>query len=103
MWPGIPDYPRVVGTYAEIGAVEGVPDPASPLVNVTKLGNGNVQFSFNNLSGLSFTVLASTNVAASLNTWVNLGPAVEAPPGTFHFTDTQTTNYPLRFYQVRSP
>jgi len=57
----------------------------------------------NNLSGLSYTVLASTNVAAPLNTWVNLGPAVEAPPGTFQFTDTQATNYPLRFYQVRGP
>jgi hypothetical protein len=93
--------PRIIGAYADIGAVEGVFNPAFPLVNVTALGNGNVQFSFNNLSGLSFTVLASTNVAAPLNTWVNLGPAVEAPPGTFHFTDLQATNYPYRFYQVR--
>ena len=93
--------PRIVGAFADIGAVEGVFNPAFPLVNVTVLGNGNVQFSFNNLSGLSFTVLAGTNVAAPLNTWVNLGPAVEAPPGTFHFTDLQATNYPYRFYQVR--
>jgi 1-phosphatidylinositol phosphodiesterase len=91
--------PRIVGAFADIGAVEGVFNPAFPLINVTALGNGNVQFSFNNLSGLSFTVLANTNLA--LNTWVNLGPAVEAPPGTFHFTDTQATNYPHRFYQVR--
>jgi 1-phosphatidylinositol phosphodiesterase len=95
--------PRILGAFADIGAVEGVLNPAFPLFNVTTLGNGNVQFSFNNLSGLSYTVLASTNVAAPLNTWVNLGPAVEAPPGTFQFTDTQATNYPLRFYQVRGP
>jgi hypothetical protein len=93
--------PRIIGAFADIGAVEGVFNPAFPLVNVTTPGNGNVQFSFNNLSGLSFTVLASTNVAAPLNTWVNLGPAVEAPPGTFHFIDLQVTNYPYRFYQVR--
>jgi hypothetical protein len=83
--------------------VEGLFDPSFPLVNITALGSGNVQFSFNNLSGLSFTVLASTNVAAPLNTWVNLGSAVEASPGTFQFTDTQATNYPQRFYQVRGP
>jgi hypothetical protein len=74
-----------------------------PFANMTKMGNGNVQYRFNNLSGPTYTVLASTNVAAPLNTWVNLGPAVEAPPGMFQFTDPQSTNYPQRFYQVRTP
>jgi hypothetical protein len=96
-------FTRVVNGIVDIGAVEGVFNPAMSLNSPVLLGDGSYQFSFNNLSGLSFTVLASTNVAAPLNTWVNLGPAVEAPPGTFLFTDTQATNYPLRFYQVLGP
>jgi hypothetical protein len=95
-------YPRPIGLL-DIGAVEGVFDPVLPFANMTKMGNGNVQFRFNNLSGPTYTVLASTNVAAPLNTWVNLGPAVEAPPGMFQFTDPQSTNYPQRFYQVQVP
>ncbi|MFO1514016.1 MAG: LamG domain-containing protein [Verrucomicrobiota bacterium] len=95
--------PRIVGTFADLGAVEGVFNPNYPLVNVTQLGNGNVQFAFTNLSGPSYRVLASTNVAAPINTWSNLGAPTEAPAGTFQFTDTQAPNYPQRFYRVTTP
>jgi hypothetical protein len=47
--------------------------------------------------------VAPTSVALPLNTWFNLGPAVEAPPGTFQFTDPQAPNYPQRFYRVQGP
>lgn len=56
--------PRIVGAFADLGAVEGVFNPNYPLVNVTQLGSGNMQFAFTNLSGPNYTVLASTNVAA---------------------------------------
>jgi hypothetical protein len=95
--------PRLVGAQVDIGAVEGVFDPNYPLVNVTQLGSGNVQFAFTNLSGPSYRVLASTNAAAPLNTWSNLGAPTESPAGTFNFTDTQATNYPQRFYRVTTP
>lgn len=42
-------------------------------------------------------------IAAPFNAWSNLGPAVEALPGTFQFTDPGATNYPLRFYRVTAP
>jgi hypothetical protein len=96
-------FARVVNGTVDIGAVEGVFNPAFPLVNMTKLGNGNVQFGFTNLSGPNYSVLATTNAAVPLNTWSNLGPAVEAPPGTFQFTDPQATNFPQRYYRVKSP
>jgi len=96
-------YPRILGPFADIGAVEGVFNPEFPLVNVTQLGDANVQFAFTNLGGLSYKVLASTNIADPLNTWSNLGLAVEAPPGTFQFTDLQATNFPQRFYRVQGP
>ena len=96
-------YPRILGAYADVGAVEGVFNPAFPLTSVSRLGNGSVQFGFSNLSGPAYNVLASTNVAAPLNTWSNLGAPLEAPPGTFQFTDTQATNYSQRFYRVTGP
>src|SRR5262245_5962602 len=43
-------YPRSSGLL-DIGAVEGVFNPAFPLSGVTKLGNGSFRFSFSNLSG----------------------------------------------------
>ncbi len=95
--------PRILGAFADLGAVEGVFNPNFPLVNVTQLGSGNVQFAFTNLSGPSYRVLASTNVAAPINTWSNLGAPTESPAGVFTFTDLQAPNYPSRFYRVTTP
>lgn len=95
--------PRIVGGVADIGAVEGVFNPSFPLINPVTLGNGSFQFSFTNLAGASFTVFASTNVAAPFNEWSNLGAPVESPAGTFQFTDPQATDYTERYYRVRSP
>lgn len=75
------------------------------LTALTQLGNGAFQFSFTNLTGASFTVFASTNVALPFNAWSNLGPALETPAssGNYQFTDPQATNNVVRFYRVRSP
>ena len=77
----------------------------NPIINPITLGDGSIQFSFSNLSGTGYRVLASTDAAAPLNTWSNLGPATETPPGSgqFQFTDHQAMNYPQRFYRVSSP
>ena len=50
-------------------------------------------------------MLAGTNLAATANTWTNLGAATEMPAGSglFQFTDHQALNYPQRFYRVSSP
>ncbi len=100
-------YPRIVGTYADIGAAEGVYNSAGPgkLKNVARLGNGSVSFTLTNYSDMSFTVLASTNLALPFNQWSNLGTAVESPLGSgqYPFTDLPATNYSRRFYSVTSP
>jgi hypothetical protein len=67
------------------------------------LPGGAFQISFTNLSGLGFTVLATTNLALPLSNWTVLGAPTEAPPGQYQFTDAQATNNPQRFYRVRSP
>ncbi len=95
--------PRIRGAFADLGAVEGVFNFNFPIANFTPVGDGNVQFGFTNLSGPSYRVLASTNVAAPLNTWSNLGAPTESPSGVFTFTDLQATNYPQRFYRVTTP
>ena len=91
----------------DIGAVEGVYNPAGPgkLKNVARLGNGSVSFALTNYSDMSFTVLASTNVALPFNQWSNLGTAVESPLGSgqYPFTDLQATNYSRRYYGVATP
>jgi sugar lactone lactonase YvrE len=69
----------------------------------TVLSNGALQFSFVENLGLSFTVLASTNASSSIADWSVAGVATEAVSTQYQFTDTQATNYPQRFYRVRSP
>jgi len=59
-------------------------------------------FSFANDNSAPFTAFAATNLPAS-NGWTSLGSATEISPGQFQFTDTQATNFPQRFYQIRSP
>ena len=77
----------------------------NPILNQSKLGDGSIQFGFTTVSGLTYHVLASPNPAAPINTWSNLGNAIETPPGSslFQFIDHQATNYPHRFYRVTSP
>ena len=53
-------------------------------------------------SGLSFTVLSTTDLAGRVENWTSLGIAVELSPGHYQFTDA-TANIPVRFYRVRSP
>lgn len=78
------------------------PGVAAAHVAGTKLANGNFQLSFVNTPGISFTVLASTNLSVHLTNWTVLGTATESPAGQFQFTDTPATNG-QRFYDVRSP
>ena len=101
-------FPRIVGHFADLGAVEvQVISSTRPpvLTGLTRLGSGTFQFSFTNLSGASFSVWASTNVGLPLQAWSNLGPATETPPGSgqFQFADPLAANHPQRFYRVRSP
>ncbi len=73
------------------------------VISPIRLGNGTFQFGFTNRPGVGFAVWASTNAALPFAQWSYLGAPVEAPAGTFLFTDSQATNRAQRFYRVSSP
>lgn len=81
--------------------------PPTPIVltGASMLTDGSFYLAFTNTSSLTFSVLATTNVALSLSNWAVLGSATETPLGSgqFQFTDPQATNSPQRFYRLRSP
>ena len=97
--------PRVVNGIVDVGAVEVQAAASTPadITGAAKLGDGTFQFSFSNQTGASFEVLAATNVALPTSNWTTLGLATEMPAGQFQFTDPGATNYPQRFYRVKSP
>ena len=97
---------RFSGSHVDIGAVEvQIANAPYQVGGLERLGNGSIQFGLTNLVGGSFSVFASTNVALPFPLWTNLGTALETPVGSgqFKFTDPYATNYPQRFYRVRSP
>lgn len=61
--------------------------------------NGSFRVEFNGASNLTYDVQVST----SLVNWSVLGPATPGTNGLFQYTDLVATNYPYRFYRVRSP
>lgn len=96
-------YPRRSGTHVDIGAVEVLENAPASFCTI-RMANGQAQIQFTNFPNFAFTVFASTNVALPTNTWSNLGPALEIPAGSgqYQFIDVQATNFPKRFYRVRS-
>ncbi|MEO7675606.1 MAG: VCBS repeat-containing protein [Verrucomicrobiota bacterium] len=69
------------------------------LSNPNQFPSGERLVSFSGKTAFGYTVLGSTNLNSL--TWTTLGPAQEANPGTFKFTDK--TNFPTRFYRISTP
>jgi hypothetical protein len=75
----------------------------APIINVLPVSQpGEFFLQFTENPNVSFTVLASTNLALPSINWTVLGPATLSN-GVFQFNDTPPTNYPSRFYRLRSP
>ena len=78
------------------------PLPAPILITLTgamRMGNGAFQFGYTNSSAQNGSIYASTN----LINWTSIGPATQISPGLYQFIDITATNYPHRYYQLRSP
>ena len=87
---------RAASSWAEVAPPSG--PMAATITNVTALGDGSFQFSYAGDISQSSSVYASTN----LTNWIPLGPAAQIYPGFYRFTDTDATNHPQRFYQLRA-
>jgi hypothetical protein len=80
--------------------------PAPILANLggVTLPGGKFKFSFTNATGLSFSVLATNNLAAPRASWPVVGQATESPAGSgnYQYTNSTPTNSQL-FYMIRQP
>ena len=63
------------------------------------------QFSFTNAPGLSFSVLATNNLAAPVATWPVIGTVTDNPPnsGQYQFTDPNPATNSGCYYILRQP
>jgi autotransporter-associated beta strand protein len=87
-------------------SVVGNPGPPAPTVitNITRLVDGNIQFSFNGTSGQSYRVWASTNLMLTpiTSTWTLLSSGSFSGSPVI-FTDPNATNFQQRFYIITIP
>lgn len=70
-----------------------------PQLQGAKLANGKFQLTFINVTGLNFSILASTNLATDISNWTVLGTPTESAAGQYQFTDPTAGS--ARFYRVR--
>jgi len=80
-----------------------IPLPIHSNLGGVALSGGNFTFIFTNATGLSFSVLATNNIAAPTANWPFIGTATESPAGSgkYQFTNSATTN--MLFYILRQP
>jgi len=79
-----------------------VAGPPPQITIIVQGAGGSVTLSGTGPSGAAYRMLTTTNLWLPLNNWT---PAATGyfSGGFFNFTDTQATNYPLRFYRVVTP
>jgi hypothetical protein len=76
-----------------------VPPPQLQAPRLVQDTNSMFNLSFAGLPNAPYTVWVSTNLV----NWSYTGPATQASPGLFTFTDIYRTNWAQRFYRLRSP
>jgi hypothetical protein len=81
-----------------------IPAPILSLLTGTSVSGGKFIFGFTNATGLSFSVLATNNIAVPVASWPVIGPAIESPAGSgnYHFTNSPATNS-ARYFILRQP
>ena len=70
--------------------------PITPTLTGVTITNSQTKFTLTGDAGMSYKILASTN----LTTWTALATNTAALNGTIKFTDTAATNYTSRYYRA---
>jgi autotransporter-associated beta strand protein len=68
----------------------------------TRTGDGNFQLTGTGPANAAYRILATTNVALPLSSWLQISSG-SFTGGSFTFTDLNATNFPRRFYSVVTP
>jgi len=89
--------------YSAAAVTQTIAGVTPPILGGVSLSGGDLKFTFTSTPGLSFTVLATNNVTAPINTWPVLGTATEGPAGHYQFTDPNAATNPQTYYTVRQP
>jgi Heme-binding protein Shr-like, Hb-interacting domain len=81
-----------------------IPAPIRSNLRGVTFSGGKLKFSFTNATGLNFSVLATNNLAAPIETWPVVGQAIESPAGSgnYQYTNSSATNA-QQFYILRQP
>jgi hypothetical protein len=81
-----------------------IPAPIQSTLGGAAVNGGNFVFAFTNVTGLSFSVVATNDLTAPLATWPVVGTAVESPAGSgnYVYTNSPTTNAAL-YFMLRQP
>ena len=67
------------------------------------LSGGNMTFTFNSASNLTFSVFATNTITAPVATWPFIGTATETSPGQYRFNDPNPATNGTQFYLLRFP
>ena len=78
--------------------------PSGSVTNLTTQWQaGQAALQFSGTPNASYTVLSTTNLTVPRTNWIPLGQALQPTSGSFQYLDSQSSAYPQRFYQIRSP
>jgi hypothetical protein len=82
-----------------------IPAPIPSRLGGVKLSGGQLKFVFTNITGLSYSVLATNNLTAPFSNWPLVGHAVESPAGSgnYQFTNSSPATNAQLFYILRQP
>lgn len=91
--------------YSTDSVVQTLTAVASSKLSGVTLNNGSLDFAFTNVTGLSFSILATNNITAPVSTWPVVGHATESPAGSgqYQFADPNPATNSAEYYILRQP
>ena len=91
------------GALSISSATFAIPAPIPSVLVGTAIAGGKLTFSFTNMPGLSYSILATNNLVAPRITWPVIGSAVEGPAGTYKYTNAAPATNTQQYYLLRQP
>jgi len=101
------DYINFAGHYitpqAELYGSTNAPTKSFSQVHLDRATDASTLISFASTPNGTNSILVSSDCMLPKISWTNVGRAIEISPGLYSFVESPTTNFPQRFYSIRSP